>query len=187
MGPACHPLCTIKFLFLNYFWLLIFGHLPFSFDLMPRLKRWGTCWLMGPACHPLCAIKVYFLVFFSPSDFWLFPFSFDPLPPWKRWVAADSWDPHVILYVQSTFFFFWSQAAFETLRPLLLIGTRMSSSMYNKVFFLDYLWLLIFCHLPFSFDLMPPLKRWVSYWLMGPACHPLRTIKVSFLGVIFDP
>jgi hypothetical protein len=89
MGPACHPLCTIKFLFLDYFWLLIFGHLPFSFDLMPRLKRWGTCWLMGPACHPLCTTKVYFLgVFFSLSDFWLFPFSFDPLPPWKRWVSC---------------------------------------------------------------------------------------------------
>jgi hypothetical protein len=33
-------------------------------------------------------------------------------------------------------FFFWSCAALETLRPLLQNGTRMSSSMYNKVSFL---------------------------------------------------
>ena len=85
MGPACHPLCAIKFLFLDYCWLLIFGHLPFSFDLMPPLKRWGSYWLVGPASHPLCRIKVSFLgVIFTPN-FWLLSFSFDPVPPWKRW------------------------------------------------------------------------------------------------------
>jgi hypothetical protein len=43
-------------------------------------------------------------------------------------------------------FFFWSPAALETLSKLLTHGTRMSSSMYNK--------------LSFSFDLKPHLKRW---------------------------
>src|SRR5215204_4538107 len=103
---------------------------------------------MGPACHPLCAIKVYFLYFFSPSDFWLFPFSFDPLPPWKRMVSCWLMGPacHPLCTIKLSFFglflaphiwsldfFFRSPAASQTVRPLQLNGTRMSSSMSNQL------------------------------------------------------
>ena len=101
MGPACHPLCTIKFLFLDYFWLLILCHLPFSFDLMPTLKRWGCCCLMGPACHPLRTINVFFSCIFLPTDFWLFLFSI-PCRLWNVDSAAGSWVPDVSLPVQET-------------------------------------------------------------------------------------
>ena len=33
----------------------------------------------------------------------------------------------------------------------------------------------------FSFDPLPPWNRWGCCCLMGPACHPLRTVNVSFL------
>src|SRR5215213_2188713 len=60
---------------------------------------------MGPACHPLCTIKLSFLGFFLA--------------------------PHI----SSLDFFFRSPAASQTVIPLLLNGTRMSSSMYYKTFF----------------------------------------------------
>jgi hypothetical protein len=93
---------------LDYFWLLIFGHLPFSFDLMPSLKRSDRCYNMGPICHPLCTLKVSFLGLFFAPDIW------------------------------SLSFFFRSHAASETWSKVLAHGTRMSSSMYNKVSFLGF-------------------------------------------------
>ena len=102
----------------------------------------------GPACHPLCTIKLSFLGFFLAPHIW------------------------------SLAFFFRSPAASQTLIQLLLNGTRMSSSMYNKVSFLGLSLAPDIGHLPFSFDLMPTLKRW-GCWLMGAACHPLWTIKVG--------
>src|SRR5215211_4483955 len=60
---------------------------------------------MGPACHPLCTIKLSFLGFFLAPHIW------------------------------SLAFFFRSPAASQTVIPLLLNGTRMSSSMYYKTFF----------------------------------------------------
>ena len=83
---------------------------------------------MGPICHPLCTIKVAFLGLFFAPDIW------------------------------SLSFFFRSHAASEKLSKVLAHGTRMSSSMYNKVSFLRFFYPLIFGHLPFSFDHMPPLK-----------------------------
>src|SRR5215218_10713493 len=74
--------------------------------------------LVGPICQPLCTIKVSFLGLFVAPDFW------------------------------SLSFFFRSQAASETLSKVLAHGTRMSSSMYNKVSFLGFFLPLIFCHLP---------------------------------------
>src|SRR5215213_6380898 len=62
---------------------------------------------MGPACHPLCTIKLSFLGFVLSPDIWSLAF-FLSRPP----------------------------AASQTVIPLLLNGTRMSSSMYNKVSFL---------------------------------------------------
>jgi hypothetical protein len=41
--------------------------------------------------------------------------------------------------------------------------------------------------LPFSFDPLPPLKPWRRSWQVGPTCHPLWTIKVSFDRFIFYP
>src|SRR5215218_1729603 len=60
---------------------------------------------MGPPCHPLCIIKLSFLGFFLAHHIW------------------------------SLAFFFRSPAASQTVIPLLLNGTRMSSSMYYKTFF----------------------------------------------------
>src|SRR5215204_3869566 len=60
---------------------------------------------MGPACHPLCTIKLSFPGLFLAPQIW------------------------------SLAFFFRSPAASQTVIPLLLTGTRMSSSMYYKTFF----------------------------------------------------
>ena len=143
--------------FLGFFSPPDFWLLHFSFDLMPRLKRWGICWLMGPACHPLCTIKFSFL--------------------------GLSLSPDIL----SLAFFFRSHAAFETLSKLLAHGSRMSSSTNNKSFLSwSYFLPLISGYLPFSFDLMPPLKWWERCWQVGPTCHPLWTIKLSFDGFILN-
>jgi hypothetical protein len=84
MGPACHPLCTINFLFWEFFLPLISGY-SFSFDLKPHLKRWHRCCKMGPACHLLCTIKFLFLDYFWLLIFGHLSFSFDLMPPLKRW------------------------------------------------------------------------------------------------------
>jgi hypothetical protein len=66
--------------------------------------------------------------------------------------------------IWSLAFFFQSRATSESLRPLLQNGTSMSSSMYNKIYFLGVFspnfWLLYFLplisgYLPF-FDRLPP-------------------------------
>jgi hypothetical protein len=105
MGPACHTLCTIKVSFLG-FWLLIFGHLPFSFNLMPTLKGtikvsflglflapdiWSLAFFFrshavfetfrpllqhGTLCHPLCTMKVSFHGLFFAPDIWSLSFFF---------------------------------------------------------------------------------------------------------------
>src|SRR5215207_7497290 len=89
-------------------------------------------------------------IFFDPLISGYFLFLLIPCLLGNVETAAAKWDPHVILYVQSTFFswsFFWhlkfghlpfffrSPAASQTVIPLLLTGTRMSSSMYYKTFF----------------------------------------------------
>jgi hypothetical protein len=62
--------------------------------------------------------------------------------------------------ILSLAFFFRSHAAFETLSKLLAHGSRMSSSTNNKSFLSwSYFLPLISGYLPFSFDLLPPLKR----------------------------
>ena len=143
--------------FLDYFLHLVFGLFPFSFDLMPPLKSWVRCWLMGPACHPLCTIKFLFLDFFYPLIFGHLPFSFDHMQPLK-------------------------------LRSQVAHGSHMSASMNNKPFLCwIYFRPIISSYFPFYFDPLPPLKRWGPCWLMDPTCKHLWTIKVSFVGFIFDP
>jgi hypothetical protein len=78
----------------------------------------------------------------------------------RLFLAPDIW---------SLSFSFRSHAALETLRKLLAHGSRMSYSMNNKsvlnwIYFLP----LISGYLPFSFDPLPPLKRWGRYWQVGP-------------------
>jgi hypothetical protein len=75
IGPACHPLCTIKVSFPGLFLAPDISHLPFSFDLMPTLKCWDRCCKMGPACHPLCTIKNFLGLFLAP-DIWSLAFFF---------------------------------------------------------------------------------------------------------------
>ena len=98
-------------------------------------------------------------------------FSLDPLPPWNRWGWCCLMGPacHPLRTVNVSFWIlftkwflayilFRSPAAFKTLRTLLAHGSHMSASMNNK--------------------------RWGCCCLMGPACHPLRTINVYFLGFL---
>ena len=131
MGPACHPLCTINFLFLEFFLPPIFWLLSFSFDLKPHLKRWDS---MSSSMYNKSLIS---WIFFHPLIFGYFLFLLFPCRLGTRmsssmynkvsflglFLAPDIW---------SLPFFFRSHATFETLRNLLAHGTRMSSSMYNK-------------------------------------------------------
>ena len=71
----------------------------------------------------------YSWIFFDPLISGYFLFLLIPCRLGNVETAAAKWDPHVILYVQSTFFS-WS-----------------------------FFWHLKFGHLPFSFDPLPPLKR----------------------------
>ena len=65
------------------------------------------------------------------------------------------------------------------MRTLLAGRSHMSSSMNNK----SFLWWIYFEPLiNFWIFPLPPWNRWGCCCLMGPACHPLRTVNVSFLG-----
>ena len=157
---------------------------------------------MWPACHPLCPSTLFSWIFFDPLISGYFLFLLISSRIWNVGTAAAKWDPHVILYVNkvsflglswapdilSLAFFFRYHAAFETLSKLLANGSRMSSSTNYKSFLSwSYFWPLISSYLPFSFDLLPTLKRWGRCWQVGPTCHPLWTIKVSFDGFILNP
>jgi hypothetical protein len=74
--------------------------LPFSFDPLPPLKRWVSCWLKGPACHPLCPSTFFSWIFFHPliTSYFLFLLISSRITNIET--AAAKWDPHVILYVQ---------------------------------------------------------------------------------------
>ena len=153
---------------------------------------------MGPACHPLCAINFLFLEFFLAPHIWSLAFFFRSPAASQTVIPLLLNGTHMSssMYNQVSFlelflapdiwslaFFFRSHA---TLRTLQAHGTRMSSSMYNKISFLGFflapdIWSLAF----FSFDLMPRLKLLGTCWLMGPACHPLCAIKVYFLWFFF--
>src|SRR5215213_3288449 len=105
MGPACHPLCTIKLSFLEFFlaphiWALAFFFRSHAtFETLRNLLAHGTrmsssmcyksflCWIFF---HPL--ITSYFLFLLISSRITNIE------------TAAAKWDPHVILYVQYSFF-----------------------------------------------------------------------------------
>ena len=158
---------------------------------------------MGPACHPLCTIKLSFLGFFLAPDIWSLAFFFRPpaasqtvIPLLLNGTRMSSSTYNKVSFlglslapdILSLAFFFRSHAAFEMLSKLLAHGSRMSSSTNNKSFLSwSYFLPLISGYLPFSFDLLPPLKRWGRYWQVGPTCHPLWTIKLSFDGFILNP
>src|SRR5215217_5617544 len=78
MGPACHPLCTIKLSFLELFlaphiWsLAFFFRSHATFETLRNLLAHGT-----RMSSSMCYKSLFSLNFFSPSDFWLFPFSFE--------------------------------------------------------------------------------------------------------------
>ena len=63
VGPACHPLRTKMFLFLDFlptdFWFI------FSFHPLPPLKR--RCWLMGPRCQPPRTRNMWYLDYFADN------------------------------------------------------------------------------------------------------------------------
>ena len=65
MGPACHPLRTKMFLFLDFLptdlWFI------FSFHPLPPLKRWRRCWLMGPRCQPPRTRNIWYLDYFADN------------------------------------------------------------------------------------------------------------------------
>ena len=66
---------------------------------------------------------------------------------------------------------------------LLPHGSRMSSSQKGKCFF-SWICLPTDFWLIFSFDLLPPLKRWRRCWLMGPRCQPPRTKTCDILIIL---
>jgi hypothetical protein len=69
------------------------------------LKRLVSCWLIGPTCQPVWTIKLSFLgVFFDPLISGYFHFLLISSRIWNVGTTAAQWDPHVILYVQSSFF-----------------------------------------------------------------------------------
>src|SRR5215213_2091681 len=104
MGPACHPLCTIKLSFLGFFWLLIFGHLPFFFRPPVASQTVIPLLLNGTRMSSSTYNKVSFLGLSLAPD------------------------------ILSLAFFFRSHATFEMLSKLLAHGSRMSSSTNNKSF-----------------------------------------------------
>ena len=156
---------------------------------------------MGPACHPLCPSTLFSWIFFDPLISGYFLFLLISSRIWNVGTAAAKWDPHVILYVNkvsflglslapdilSLAFFFRSHATFETLRNLLTHGTRMTSSMYNKSLISWIFFTLWFLAISFYFWSPAALESWGCCCIMGPACHPLWRINVSFLGVFFTP
>src|SRR5215213_1207741 len=112
MGPACHPLCTIKLSFLRFFLAPHIWSLAFFFrspaasqTVIPLLLNWTR---MSYSMYN----QVSFLELFLDPDIW------------------------------SLAFFFRSHAAFETLKNLLAHGTRMLSSMYYKSSFLGFFFAL---------------------------------------------
>ena len=118
MGPACHPLCTIKLSFLELFLapdifsLAFFFRSHATFETLSNLQAHGT--------------RMSSSIYYKSSFSWFF---------FTLWFLAIS-------------FFFWSPAASQTVIPLLLNGTRMSSSMYYKTFFSWIIfgsWYLVTC------------------------------------------
>ena len=97
----CSP---IEIFLLGFFSPPDFWLLHFSFGPVPPWKRWDRCCKMGPACHPLCTIKFLFLDYFWLLIFDHFLFLSIPGSLSNGDTAAAKWDPHVILYVQSSFF-----------------------------------------------------------------------------------
>src|SRR5215213_7839420 len=104
MGPACHPLCAINFLFLEFFLAPQIWSLAFFFRSPAASQTVIPLLLTGTRMSS----SMYYKTFFS----WIF-------------LAPHIW---------SLDFFFRSPAASQTVIPLLLNGTRMSSSMYYKTF-----------------------------------------------------
>ena len=156
MGPACHPLCTIQLSFLGFFLAPHIWSLDFFFRSPAASQTVIPLLLNGTRMSSSMYYKTFFSwIIFGSSYLVTWLFLSIPCRLSNGETAAAKWDPHVILYEQSTFFS-WS-----------------------------FFWHLIFGHLPFSFDLMPRLKRWGTCWLMGPTCHPLCAIKVSFVGFFF--
>src|SRR5215217_2243411 len=130
MGPACHPLCAINFLFLEFFLAPQIWSLAFFFPSPAASQTVIPLLLTGTRMSSsMNQNSFYSWIFFDPLISGYFLFLLIPCCLGNVETAAAKWDPHVILYVQSTFFS-WS-----------------------------FFWHLKFGHLPFSFDPLPPLKR----------------------------
>ena len=145
------------------------------------------------ARQPQFISSLSWIIFWSKGPAGVHPFSFGPVCLGNVEDAAASWDPHVILYelwtLKVSFFLdffspsdFWlfpfSFVPLPPWVPYVILYVQ-------KTFFS---WSFIppnFGLLSFSFDLKPHLKRWDRCCKMGPTCHPLCKIKVSFLGLFF--
>src|SRR5215213_9190904 len=100
MGPACHPLCTIKLSSLELFlaphiWsLAFFFRSPAPFETSSKLLAQGT------RMSSSMSINFLFLDFFDPliTSYFLFLLISSRISNIET--AAAKWDPHVILYVQ---------------------------------------------------------------------------------------
>jgi hypothetical protein len=86
---------------MDYFLLLIFGHFPFSFNLMPPRPSETSSKLLAHGTRMSSSMynKVFFLDFLPP-DFWSLAFFFRSCAAFEIVDAAGSWVPHASLYEQ---------------------------------------------------------------------------------------
>src|SRR5215218_10381202 len=105
MGPACHPLCTIKLSILELF---LAPHIFFTclFLSIPcRLSNGDTAAAKWDPMSSSMYYKTFFsLIIFGTSYLVTCLFLSIPCRLSNGDTAAAKWDPHVILYVQSSFF-----------------------------------------------------------------------------------
>src|SRR5215217_494136 len=106
MGPACHPLCTIKLSFLGFFLAPDIWSLAFFLSRPPAASQTVIPLLLNGTrmSSSMNQNSFYSWIFFDPLISGYFLFLLIPCRLGNVETAAAKWDPHVILYVQSTFF-----------------------------------------------------------------------------------
>ena len=145
MGPACHPLCTIKLSFLELFLaphifsLAFFFRSHATFETLRNLLAHGT-----RMSSSMCYKSLFSWVFFHPLIFGYFFFLSISCHVWNVDDAAGSWVPDVSLPVQETCdILIILQTINSVFRSELLQTEKNKSLLLNKQTYM--LNLLVFC------------------------------------------